>query len=161
MNGNPLNAVKAEKVMSKQQCEGVKPNGLQCQAAALADSGYCFFHDPSKAAERHEAHSAGGRQNRMKTLDPVAPDVIIQNCGDVVALLSETINQVRKGLIDPRVANSVGYLANQLVAVLAHRELDRLERLEQMLGRQSNVPEFKLTGGTNGKAANSQASGQD
>ena len=145
----------------KQQCEGVKPDGSRCLAAALPDSDFCFFHDPSKAAERHEAHSAGGRQNRMKTLDPVVPDVIIKNCGDVIALLSETINHVRKGLIDPRVANSVGYLANQLVAVLGHQELDRLERLEQMVERQSNVPEFKLTGGTNGKAADSQTSGQD
>jgi hypothetical protein len=146
----------------KRQCEGVKPEGERCHAAALPESNFCFFHDPSKAAERHEAHAAGGRQNRMKTLDTATPDVEIKDCGDVVALLSATINQVRKGLIDPRVANSVGYLANQVVRVLAQNELeDRIQKLEQAIAHRSNVPELMMKGLTNAKSANSQTLGQD
>jgi hypothetical protein len=146
----------------KQQCQAMKPDGSRCHAAALPDSDFCFFHDPSKAAERREAHAAGGRQNRMKTLDTTVPDVEIKDCKDVVALLSETINQVRKGQIDPRVANSVGYLANQVVRVLAQDELaDRIERLEQLVARRSNAPELLITGMTNVKAANSQPTGRD
>jgi hypothetical protein len=146
----------------KQQCKAMKPDGSRCRAAALPDSDFCFFHDPSKAAERREAHAAGGRQNRMKTLDTDVPDVEIKDCKDVVALLSETINQVRKGLIDPRVANSVGYLANQVVRVLAQDELaDRIERLEQLVTRRSNIPDLLITGKTNVKAANSQTTGPD
>jgi hypothetical protein len=53
----------------------------------------------------------------MRTLDESVPDVKIENSGDVTALLSETVNQVRKGFIDPQVANAVGYLANLLEAV--------------------------------------------
>jgi len=130
----------------KQQCEGVKPDGSRCFAAALPDSTFCFFHDPSKATERHEAHAAGGRQNHMKTLGTGTPDVEIKDCRDVVALLSDTINQVRKGLIDPRIANSVGYLANQVVRVLTQNELeDRIQKLEQAIKRRSNVPDLMLT----------------
>jgi hypothetical protein len=132
---------------TKRLCEGVKPDGLRCQAAALLDSNFCFFHDPSKVAERREAHSAGGRQNRMKTLDAGASDVKIKDSGDVVALLSDTINQVRKGLIDPRIANSVGYLANITVRVFAQEELEnRIARLEKVLEHRGKVPEFMMTG---------------
>jgi len=98
----------------------------------------------------------------MRTLDTATPDLEIKGCGDVVALLSETINQVRKGLIDPRVANSVGYLANQMVRVLAQDELeDRIDRLEQAIERRGNVPELMMKGLANVKAANSQTVGQD
>ena len=146
----------------KQPCEGVTSDGSRCQAAALPGSDFCFFHDPSKAAERHEAHAAGGRQNRMRTLDTAVPDVEIKDCGDVVELLKGTINQVRKGLIDPRVANSVAYLANQVVRVLEQDELhDRLKRLEQLVARRSNVPELMITGRTNVEAADSQTTGKD
>lgn len=132
---------------TKQSCQGVTPDGSRCQAAALRNSGFCFFHDPSKAAERREAHAAGGRQNHMKTLDSAASDVKIKDCGDVVQLLSETINQVRKGVIDPRVANSVGYLANITVRVFAQNELeDRVAKLEQLLERRNKPPELLMTG---------------
>src|SRR5713101_7740853 len=115
-------------------CKARKPDGSGCQAAALPASNFCFFHDPSMAAERREAQALGGRQNRMKTLDGAAPDIKVQDCGDVVALISETINQVRKGVIDPRVANAVGYLANVLIKAFEQDELEtRIERLEALL----------------------------
>jgi hypothetical protein len=83
----------------------------------------------------------------MKTLDSAASDVKIKDCGDVVQLLSETINQVRKGVIDPRVANSVGYLANITVRVFAQNELeDRVAKLEQLLERRNKPPELLMTG---------------
>jgi hypothetical protein len=141
---------------NKRSCEGQKPDGVRCQAAALPDSDFCFFHDPSREIERRAAQAEGGRQNRMKTLNAGAPDINIRACKDVVALLSETINQVRKGLIDPRIANSVGYLANQLVRVLEQNELeDRIEKLEQMLERRNLIPDLMLTGADNAEVTKS------
>jgi len=128
-------------------CRAVKPDGSRCQAAPLPGSDFCFFHDPSKAVERREAQALGGRQNRMKTLDAAAPDVKLEDCGDVVALLSETINQVRKGMIDPRIANSVGYLANVVIKAFAQEELEtRIERLEALLEGRSQVSDLAMTG---------------
>ena len=115
-------------------CHGVKQDGSRCEVAALPGSDFCFFHDPSKAGERREAQSLGGRQNRMRTLDATAPDVRVENCQDVVLLLSQTINQVRKGQIDPRVANAVGYLANVLIRATEQGELEkRLAELEALV----------------------------
>ena len=124
---------KTEK-MKKQSCRAVKSDGSRCQAAALPDSDFCFFHDPSRADERRDAQALGGRQNRMKTLDATAPDIRVEDCQDVVRLISETINQVRKGQIDPRVANAVGYLANVLIRAVEQGEMEkRLAELEAIV----------------------------
>jgi len=52
----------------------------------------------------------------------------------VVKLLGETINQVRRGEIDARVANTVGYLSNIVLAATAQRDLKtRLAELESLV----------------------------
>ena len=115
-------------------CTATKRDGMGCQAAALPGSPFCFFHDPAKATARRKAQSAGGRENRMRTLPADAPDVKVQDGADVVRLLSDTINQVRRGEIDPRVANTVGYLSNIVLAATSQRELEsRLAELESLL----------------------------
>ncbi len=118
----------------KKFCKANKSDGSKCEVVALTDSEFCFFHDPSSAADREAAQSLGGQGNRMKTLDPGVPDVKIQNSGELLALLSETINEVRKGVIDPRVANAVGYLANIAMRTLEQNQLEaRIRSLEVML----------------------------
>jgi hypothetical protein len=83
----------------------------------------------------------------LKTLNAAVPDVRVEDCGDVVALISETINQVRKGVIDPRVANAVGYLANVLIKALEQDELEtRIERLEAILENRIQVSDLKMAG---------------
>jgi hypothetical protein len=58
----------------------------------------------------------------------------------VVKLLGETINQVRRGVIDPRVANAVGYLANILLGATGQRELEsRLAELESLVKSRSQT----------------------
>jgi hypothetical protein len=124
---------KTEK-LKNEPCRAVKPDGSRCQVAALPGSDFCFFHDPTKADERRDAQALGGRQNRMKTLDATAPDIRVEDCQDVVRLISETINQVRKGQIDPRVANAVGYLANVLIRAVEQGEMERrLAELEAIV----------------------------
>ena len=72
----------------------------------------------------------------MKTLDADAPDVKVENCQDVRLLIAATINQVRKGAIDPRVANAVGYLANVFIKSVEQQEFEeRLEALENQVLR--------------------------
>ena len=76
----------------------------------------------------------------MATLPADAPDVKVKDCADVVKLLSETINQVRRGEIDPRVANTVAYLSNVLLGATARREVEsRIAELESLVkGRRNN-----------------------
>lgn len=121
-------------------CKASKRAGSRCEAAALDGSDYCFFHDPSRAAERREAQALGGQRNRMKTLDAAIPDMKFESTAEMVALLSDTINQVRKGDIDPRIGNTVGYLANLLIKALEQNELEtRIDKLETLLENQKQL----------------------
>jgi len=118
----------------KTSCAATKRNGKACKAAALPGSQFCFFHHPGKAAARWKAQSQGGRANRMATLPADAPNVQIEDSADVVKLLSSTINSVRRGEIDPRVGNSVGYLANIVLTATGQRELEsRIAELESLV----------------------------
>ena len=119
---------------AKKPCTATKRLGGCCQAAALPGSDFCYFHDPAKAATRRQAQSLGGRGNRMVTLPADAPEVKVEDAADVVRLLGETINEVRRGAIDPRVANAVGYLSNIVLAATGQRELEsRLAELESLV----------------------------
>ena len=127
-------------------CSATKKDQSKCQNAAIPRSGLCFFHDPSKAEKRQEAQAQGGRQNRLKTLEDSAPDVRVEDSGDAITLLVQTINQVRKGQIDPRVANSVGFLANILIKAVERDKLEiRIEQLEALLEVQTPTSDLSIT----------------
>ena len=122
------------KPAQKKSCTATKDDGTACGAAALPGSHFCFFHDPAKAAARRQAQSAGGQANKMATLPADVPDVTVEDGADVVKLLGATINQVRRGEIDPRVANAVGYLSNIVLSATGQRELEsRLAELETLV----------------------------
>lgn len=132
----------------KRPCQARTPDGAGCQAAALQGSDFCFFHDPGRADERQAARSFGGSQNRMKTLAADAPDIKVESCQDVVRLISETINQVRRGDLDPRVANAIGYLANVLIKAAEQGDLEKriadLEAAVQKPARSSDYPSLGI-----------------
>src|SRR6266496_3515358 len=58
----------------------------------------------------------------------------LRNTIDVSALLAETINQVRRGVVDPRVANCMGQLASVMLRSLEQGPMEiRMARLETAL----------------------------
>ncbi len=114
------------------RCERIKGDGKSCRANATSGSSYCFFHDPATSEERTAARRAGGQANRP-AVAPEAPVRELETSSHVAQLLAETINYVRRGELDPKVANSVGYLSNILVKTLEQSEIaDRLETLERI-----------------------------
>ena len=111
-----------------------KSNGRRCQAMAIDGSLYCFFHDPARQTARKAAQQRGGKANGPAILPADAADVPLHTGKDVADFLAETINQVRKGRVSPKIASSVGYLAS--LWMKAHRTADideRLARLEQVI----------------------------
>jgi hypothetical protein len=57
---------------------------------------------------------------------------VIGGVGDVCVLLAKTINDVRTGRLDPKLANCVGYLSGILVRAFEVGELEeRLAMLER------------------------------
>ena len=130
---------------AKRLCKARKKDGTRCKVIASLGSDFCFFHDPDRAIERKAARSQGGSCGLIRTLLADAPDVRIDSCADVVTLISETINQVRRGQIDPKVGNCVGYLLNIGLKALDQGDVEkRLEDLEALVAKQGQ--EFRKVG---------------
>ena len=119
------------------KCQFRKENGNPCRADAQSGKTLCIFHDPAKSSQVARARRAGGisRSQRAVVLPPETSDSSLRSIQDVAALLSESINQVRKGQLDPRVANAVGYLSGILLKALEQgRTEERLNHLETVVG---------------------------
>lgn len=94
-------------------CAHVKPDGRACLARPQNGSEYCFFHDPRTAEKRHESRRQGGieRTRNKAVLSPSAAKIRIRGTADVVKLTAATIQQVRCGRLEVRIANSIAQLA--------------------------------------------------
>ena len=115
------------------RCEHIKTDGQVCKANATSGSAYCFFHDPATRDERTAARRAGGQANRP-AIAREAPVRELETSSHVARLLAETINNVRRSELDPKVANCVGYLSTILLKSLEQSEIaDRLEALERVM----------------------------
>jgi hypothetical protein len=115
------------------RCEFPKKNGERCGADVQTGKNVCVFHDSAKAVEGRRARRAGGisRSRRAAVLPSDTPDRPRGNAKDVSALLAESINQLRRGQLDPRVGNAMGYLTSVLLHSLEQGALEeRVARLE-------------------------------
>jgi hypothetical protein len=116
------------------KCTATRADGSPCGAHSQIGASFCFFHDPARSADRTEAQQAGGRQNRAQTLPDDTPDSPLATVADVVALLGDTINQVRRGALDPRIANALGYLTSTLLKAIESGAVEeRLTQLEHLV----------------------------
>jgi hypothetical protein len=125
----------------RQQCEVTKPDGTRCRARVLPGDTRCFAHSERTRQQREAGRRAGGRERsrRLTVLPADTPDLELRTVGDVTLALAATINQVRKGAIDAKVANAVGYLTSVLLRALEGDDLARQlaelrAELEQMKG---------------------------
>jgi hypothetical protein len=124
-------------------CETVKDDGSKCRAPARQASRYCFFHDPTKEAERREAQQRGGRANRATVLPGDAPDLPLNSLKDIVALYARIINLQQKGEVSPKEASSLGYNFCQLAGLLEGWRLEeRVAALEK--AQKIHVPQAPL-----------------
>jgi hypothetical protein len=59
--------------------------------------------------------------------------------------MGDSINRLRKGELDPRVANAMGYLASILLRALEQGPMEeRLAHLETILGKNGTGSEFEF-----------------
>ena len=113
------------------KCKYRKGN-RHCKNHALTGDEFCFFHSPKKAKERAQAQRKGGKKALAEKKRVLGESNIeIKNTADVVKLLNETINQVRTGEIEVKIANAVGYLSGICLKALEQGDIEkRLEALE-------------------------------
>jgi len=118
--------------MTTRHCAHIRANGEPCRGYPVAGSLYCFVHDPAQADKRDDARRRGGQAGTIPPLD--SSSVNVGTLGDVLALVELTINDVRAGRVDVKVANSVGYLANIAMKAIEQSDLEaRLDALEAVL----------------------------
>jgi hypothetical protein len=123
------------------RCKATKKDGSPCPVEARP-SGYCWVHDPELARSRSRGRREGGktRSKPAAVLPATAPDLPIRTVADVVGLLAESINRTRKGGLDPKVANAVGYLSSVLLRALQDSDLAaQLAELRQELEELKHV----------------------
>ena len=62
------------------------------------------------------------------------PERPLKTVQDVTGLLGETINRLRAGQLDPRIANTMGYLATAMLKALQQGDIEaRLRAIEEVL----------------------------
>lgn len=114
------------------QCQFIKQNQQLCEANAMAQSEYCFSHNPATKEAHEKAVSKGGKalaKNNVRL-----PPVNITTSRDVVKLLTATINEVRAGMIDIRVANCIGYLSGPLIRAFEITNIEaRINEIEKLV----------------------------
>jgi len=116
----------------KKRCRFIKTDKQKCKAWAMSDSEFCYFHNPDiSEAEKKEIQSRGGQANKIKVLEPLEP-ITLKRGDDVILLLEDTINKVRAGKMDLRVANCMGYLAGHLIKAI---EITKLENRVEIIER--------------------------
>jgi hypothetical protein len=123
---------------SREQCSATRKDGRRCEAAALPGDVHCFAHSERTKQARDQARRNGGK-SRMKAAAvlPTAPDVVITDIASVTRFLTETASQARRGDIDVKLANCLGYLAGQMLKSLQQGEIEmRLQTLEEEAARR-------------------------
>jgi hypothetical protein len=129
------------------RCSAPRADGSACGGAPLPGRDVCMFHEPALASRRAEGRRQGGteRSRPRTTLPIVEGSGEVRSVGEVCSLLSDTINHVRTGQIDPRIANTVGFLASVLIRAFEVGKLEeRLAALEATVrpGRPSGESPF-------------------
>ena len=118
------------------KCKFIKNDETLCNANAMTDSYYCYLHNPEVSEEEKlNSQVKGGKGNKIKIMDPLEP-VTVEKVEDVVKLLADTINRVRSGELDIKIANCIGYLSGHLTKAMEISELEqRLQTIERVIGR--------------------------
>ena len=116
------------------KCEFIKPDGTKCEANAIRDSEFCYFHNPDISdEEKREAQSNGGKTKALTLKEPLPP-LALAKPSDAVLLIADTISRVRAGTLDIRTANCLGFLSDKLLKAFETSQLnDRMEIIERVV----------------------------
>jgi hypothetical protein len=116
------------------KCDFIKPDGEKCEAYAVKDTEFCYFHNPDiDDEEKREAQSNGGKTKAL-ILKEALPELIISKPSDAVLLVADTISRVRAGTLDIRTANCLGFLSDKLLKAFEVSQLnDRVEVIERVI----------------------------
>ena len=112
-------------------CQATRHDGQPCGATPQGN-GWCFTHDPDRAADRANAYRRGG-ENRSTTAR--LEKRMTPRLRGVVRRLEGAMAAVEAGSMDPRTGTALATLARALIAAYEAGELElRVAALEQGAG---------------------------
>ena len=125
-------------------CKAATSAGKPCKSARRKNSDFCFFHDPHSSESRQEAQSKGGRRGALVQVIPnPSRDFMLDRPDGIVELLQYAVNCVVRGELDPRTANTLGYLADCALRAYNIGKLSaRLADLEKLQNAESALPPY-------------------
>lgn len=89
------------------RCNATKEDGTNCSAHALANSSFCFFHDPERADDRKHAQSKGGKPagEYLRPLDLAT----LKTADELSVFLRNLIKATIVGQVSTKSAQALGY----------------------------------------------------
>lgn len=111
------------------QCSFIKPDKTQCRAKAIQADSFCFWHSEKMREKRTKAvHDGGTSPKRSYGRDD---EISISNTQDVLKLIEQTINDLRRNKTSTKLATAIGYLSGIALKTIEQGDLaKRLEVLE-------------------------------
>lgn len=98
-------------VQDRRRCPGITSQGKSCPLFPPAGHTYCINHDPDRTAEKHDRSVRGGQNKAASIRARKLLKGNLETIGDVRDLVLVTILDVLAGSTDPRVGQTVAYLA--------------------------------------------------
>lgn len=110
-----------------------------CKSHAMKDDpqGLCFWHSPQTAEARKAAGRKGGHRNKAQV-----EDVDIQSVQDVLKILSEALNELRRCPTDNTLSKcrAIAYMCSIAIPAVEKGELEkRIEALEEIQSKQETA----------------------
>ena len=90
------------------------------------DNGYCYLHNPDIPEEEKQLARIKGGENNAVLIGELTEENKVRTSEDIVKLMESVINKVKQGVLDIRIANTIGYLAG--VSQKAIREVEESYR---------------------------------
>jgi len=116
-------------------CAATTKAGAPCTVPPLHGSDFCWCHDPTVDLERRQAARIAGGENRRRRALTAEFDVLLTSAEECRDVLADTISKVRRGQLDLKFANSIGYLMTAGLKAVQMVELERrIAELEEAAG---------------------------
>jgi hypothetical protein len=115
-------------------CQSSKPDGSRCLVKVPENGKFCFFHDPAKAEERHDAQVRGGQGNGAPSPQFELLESAPRTKADLIPFLVAVTNRALRGEIPNNRVIAICSLVNTTMKALDATESDRrLHDLEQAM----------------------------
>ncbi len=109
-----------------EQCKATTAAGTPCSAQPVQPSGWCYWHDPTLAADRAEARRKGGanKSNRVRAKKALPADPM--TALELESWLGIVFRKLITGSLEPGVATAAASVAKAMVVVKEAGAVDAL-----------------------------------